>query len=132
MEDLKSLRIKLGFHFMDNEASIELNMTMTSMDIKYKLVPPSNHRSKNVETAIQTFKNNSIAVLCSVDKDFHLQLWEILLQQATISLNFLRQSRTLPRLSAYTNIFGGFDYNHTLLSPPGTQVVIYNRPNNRA
>ena len=120
------------FRRPDNEASTDLKMKMTSMDIKYKLVPPSNHRSKNVETAIQTFKNHFIAVLCSVDKEFHLQLWEILLQQATISLNFLRQSRTLPRLSSYTHKYGEFDYNRTLLAPPGTQVVIHNRPNDRA
>ena len=87
---------------MDNEASTALNMTMTTMNINYQLVSPSNHRENNAERLVQTFKNHFIAVLCSVDKDFHLQLWDILLQQERISLNLLRQSRTLPRLSAYT------------------------------
>ena len=53
---------------MDNEASTDLNMTMTSMNIKYNLVIPSNHIPNNAERAIQTFKNHFIAVLCRVDK----------------------------------------------------------------
>ena len=32
--DLKSFGIKLGFHFMENEAPTTLKMAMTTMDIK--------------------------------------------------------------------------------------------------
>ena len=46
-EDLKSRGIHPSFHFMDNEASTALNLKMTTMNIKYQLVPPSNHRSNN-------------------------------------------------------------------------------------
>ena len=104
-------------------------MTMATMDITYKLVPTSNHREKNAYIAIQTSKNNFIAGICSVDKTFHIQLWDRLLQQATISLNFLGNSRIMTHLSAYTHIFGEFDYNHTPVYPPGTRIVIHNRPN---
>ena len=69
-EDLKVQGIHPGFHFMDNEVSTALNMTMTTINTKYQLVPPSNHRAKSAERAIQTFKNHSIAGLCSVDKIF--------------------------------------------------------------
>ena len=41
---LKIRGIKPGFHFMDNEASIALKMEILTMDIKYQLVSPSNHR----------------------------------------------------------------------------------------
>ena len=68
--------------------------------------------------------------LCSVDKDFHLQTCDRLLQQSAIILNMIIQSRTIPHLSAYTHIFGEFYFNHTPLAPPGTQVVIHNIPNN--
>ena len=67
-EDLKIRRINPGFHFMDNEASTDLMMTMTSMNIKYQLVTPSNHRENNTEREIQTFRNYFIVGLCSVDK----------------------------------------------------------------
>ena len=80
-EDLKILGINPGFHFMENEAYTDLNMTMTSKNIKYQLFPTSNHRANNAEREIQAFKNHFIAVLCSVDKCFHIKLWYIILQQ---------------------------------------------------
>ena len=46
-EDVKIRGINTGFHFMDNEAYKALNMKMTSMNIKYQLVPPSNHIANN-------------------------------------------------------------------------------------
>ena len=128
-EDLKIRGIHPDLHFMENESSTDLKMTMTTMNIKYQLVPLNSHRANNAEIAIQKFKNHFIAVLCSVDKVFHLQLWDRLLQQAKISLNLRRKSRTLPHISAYTPIFGEFYFNRIPLSPPGTRVVMHNIPN---
>ena len=71
---------------MDNEAPTALEKTTTNMDITYQLVPPGNHKAKNAERAIKTFKKHFIAGLCSVDTDFHLQLWNRILQQAKTSL----------------------------------------------
>ena len=63
MEDLKTRGIHPGFHFMDNELSTSIKSKMTTMNIKYQLVNPSNHREKNAERVIQTFKNHFIAGL---------------------------------------------------------------------
>ena len=104
---------------------------MKTINIKYYLVPSSNHRSNNAEIEIKTFKNHFIAELCNVDKYFHLKLWDRLLQQATISIKLLRQSRTLPHISAYTHIFRDFNFDRTPLDPHGTRLVMHNRPNNR-
>ena len=93
---------------------------MNSMNIKHQLVPPNIRRANNTDRAMQTFKNHFMAVLCNLDKDFHIQLWDRLLQQAKISLNFLRQSITLLFLSVYTHIIGDFDFNSAPLAPPGT------------
>ena len=131
-EYLKIQVIKPCFHFMDNEASTALRMTMTSMNIKYQLFPPSIHRANNVERAIQILRNHFAVVLCSVDKDFHLKLWDRLLQKATISLNLISQSRTLPHISAYTHIFGEFSFNCTPLAPLVKRVIFHNRPNDHA
>ena len=130
-EYLKSRGINPGLNFMDNEASKALNMTMTTMNINYQLFPPSNHISNNTDRAIKTFKNQFISGLCSVDKHFHLKLWYRPLHQETISINLLRQSITLPHLSAYTHIFGSFDSSRTPLDPPGIKVVIHNMPSDR-
>ena len=114
--DLKSRGINPGFHFMDNEASKDLKMTITTMDIKYKLVPPSNHRSNNKERSILTFKYHFIAVLWIIYIDFYLQLWYRLLQETIFSINLLRESVILPNLLAYTHMLGDLDYNRTLIT----------------
>ena len=46
-EDFKIPITNAVFHFMDKEASTALNMTMTTMNIKYHLFPQSNHRANN-------------------------------------------------------------------------------------
>ena len=56
--DLQIQGIHPVLHFMDNEASTALNLTMPTINIKYQLVPPSNHRAKNANREIQTFKNH--------------------------------------------------------------------------
>ena len=51
-DDFKICGINPGFHFMDNEASTTVNMAITTMNIKYQLVLPSNHRSNNSDIPI--------------------------------------------------------------------------------
>ena len=70
--DLKTRGINPGYHVMYNEASIALKKKMTIINIKYQLVTPGNHKANNVERSIQTFKNNFIEGICSVDMEFHL------------------------------------------------------------
>jgi hypothetical protein len=48
-----------------------------------------------------------------------------------MTLNILRTSRINTKLSAYTQVFGSFDYNKTPLAPLGTKVVIHERPQQR-
>ena len=124
--------INPGFQFIDNEASISFKMAIPIMDINYQLVLPGNYRAKDAEISIQNFKKHFVAGLCRVEKYSHLQFWDVLLQQATISLNILRKSRIHPHLSSYTHIFGEFDYNRTPFARPGTRIVIHHRPNYRA
>eukprot|EP00978_Attheya_sp_CCMP212_P006283 scaffold14236_cov54-Attheya_sp.AAC.5 len=45
-----------------------------------------------------------------------------------ISLNLLRGSRLNPKLSAYAQVHGAFDFNRTPLAPPGTKVLIHEKP----
>ena len=125
--DLKSRWFDPGFHIMDNETWTVFKKSMSTMDIKYQLVPPSNHRVKNPYRSIQTFKNHLIALILSVDAAFHLQLFCRMLQRAIISLNIVRQSRLYPHLLVYTHFYGDFDCNHTLLAPPVGKVVIHNK-----
>jgi hypothetical protein len=72
---------------LDNEASLALRNYLTQRGITYQFALPHIHQRNNAERAIQTFKNNFIAGLCSVDPNFPLKLWDKLLPQATITIN---------------------------------------------
>jgi hypothetical protein len=117
---------------LDNEASLALRNYLTKQGINYQLAPPHIHRSNNAEREIQTFKNHFIAGLFPVDPTFPLKLWDKLLPQAKITLNLLRKSRIDPRMSAYAQLNGHFDFNRTPLPPPGTRVIAHEKPDQRA
>jgi hypothetical protein len=116
---------------MDNEASAALKQFLHSKDIQFQLVPLHVHRQNAAERAIQTFKNHFIAMLCSTDKKYPIHLWDRLIPQAVITLNLLRQSRLNPKLSAHVQLHGLFDYNKTPLAPPGTKVIMHEKPDHR-
>ena len=123
------LRPKL--HRLDNECSSALKQFLVDVDIDFQLVPPGLHRRNAAERAIRTFKNHFIAGLCSVDKNFPLHLWDKLLPQAELTLNLLRGSRINPKLSAYAQLLGNFDFNRTPLAPPGIRVLVHVKPAER-
>jgi hypothetical protein len=55
-------------------------------------------------------------------------LWDGLIPQAILSLNLLRGSHIHPNLSAWAQINGPYDYNATLIAPPGIRTVAYKQP----
>ena len=120
--------LKPSLQRLDNEASLALQSFMEDKEVDFQLAPPHVHRRNAAERAIQTFKHHFIAGLCSTDRNFPLHLWDRLLPQALISLNLLRTSRLNPRLSAYAQVHGAFDYNRTPLAPPGTRVLVHVKP----
>jgi hypothetical protein len=89
------------------------------------------HHCLAAERAIHTFKNHFIAGLFSLDKDFPLHLWDRLLPQALLTLNLLQGSCTNPKLSAYAQLNGHFDFNRTPIAPPGIRVLVHEKPSNR-
>ena len=60
-----------------------------------------------------------------------MHLWCRLLPQALLTLNLLRQSRINPKLSAYAQLHGQHDYNANPVAPPGIQVLIHEKSDNR-
>jgi hypothetical protein len=116
---------------LDNQCSELLKTFMHKQDIDFQLVPPGIHRRNAAERGICTFKNHFIAGLCSVDKEFPIHLWDRLLPQAEITLNLLHGSRINPKLSAWVQVHGTFDYNRTPLGPPGCRVLAHEKPEKR-
>ena len=117
---------------LDNEASTLLKNEMTDAGVSWQLVPPHIHRGNAAERAIRTWKNHFIAGLASTDPNFPIHLWDRLIPQATTTLYLLRSSRINPRLSSEAQLNGQFDYNRTPLAPPGTRVIIHDKPSARA
>ena len=53
-------------------------------------------------------------------------------EKAKITINLLRTARTNKRLPAYAQIFGIFYFNETPMAPPGTKIVVHEKPNQLA
>lgn len=118
-------------YVMDNETSKELLDALTKKEIKYQLAPPHMHRTNAAERAIQSFKSHFITGLVLCHSKFPIEEWDQLLDQAEITLNLLRSARNNPSLSAYAYLRGQYDYNATPMAPPGTKVVVHEKPATR-
>jgi hypothetical protein len=132
IQELVDHGFKPILQLLDKKYSSALRSLLNHHDIQFQLAPPHIHRRNAAERAIQTFKNNFIAGLCSVDPTFPLCLCDRLLPQATINLNLLRQSRINPKVSAYAQLYGHYDFNQAPMAPPGTRVVAHEKPQQRA
>ena len=113
---------------LDNETSTLLLNAFECERIQYQLVPPNIHHRNAAEKAIDTWKSHFIAGLSSVHPDFPLLEWDRLTFQAMMTLNFLRNARVNPKLSAWEYIFGRYDYKATPIAPPGSKLILHNKP----
>ena len=102
---------------------------MNAENIAYQLVPPKIHRKNTAEKAISTFKDHLITDLPSIDPDIPMSLWCRLFPQAFLTLNLLRQSRIIPKLSAYAQLEGMHDYNTYPTAPLGAKILMHENSN---
>ena len=116
---------------LDNECPDALKQFMDKEHIDYQLAPPHVHRRNAAERAIRTFKNHFIAGLCSVDAKFPLCLWDELVPQGELTLNLMRGSRINPKLSAWAQVNGHYDFNRNPIAPPGIRVLVHEKPAQR-
>jgi hypothetical protein len=123
--------VRSGFepvlHRIDNETSIELEAAIRAKGLVYETVPPGNHRSNPAEQAIQTFKSHFISVLNGVDKDYPKRAWDYLIPQTNMTMNMLRQCTINPAHSAYSYIYGPYDFNAHPLAPLGCRAIVHQR-----
>jgi hypothetical protein len=124
-QELASRGFKPKLQTLDNEASVALKSFFTENYVEYQLVPPQCHRRNAAERAIHTFKEHFVAGLASVDPDLPLHLWDHLLPQAEMTLNFLHKSRHHPQLSAAVHYNGMEDYNKIVFAPPGCKIIAH-------
>ena len=116
----------------DNEISKIFTEYLTNdAQLEYQLVPPHNHRTNPAEVAIRDYKHHFIATRSGADDNFPKDSWDLLLPLVNITVNLVRASHLQPRLSAYAQIHGNYDYNRYPLAPAGCKVVVYETPNQR-
>jgi hypothetical protein len=111
MTRLAAKGLNVNLQILDNEASAAYKQVITE---KWKaspqLVPPDVHQRNRAERAIRTFKDHFLAILAGVDPEFPEYLWDLLLPQAELTLNLLRQSLINPQISAWEFFQGPFDF----------------------
>ena len=120
--------VKPHTYVLDNECSQMLKDAFQKHNCDFQKVPPDMQRANAAERAIQTFKNHFKAILACVDPTFPVSQWDLLLEQAVLTLNMLRSSWINPKLSAHDILFGMFNYNATPIAPPGMKVVAHSKP----
>ena len=120
--------LKPRMQICDNKCPTAFKKFLRSEQVQLQLVPPYDHQTNPAEKAIDTWKSHFISRLASLPPTFPMHLWCRLIPHATMTLNMLRPSHLNPRLSAYAQIEGAFDYNSTPLAPPGCKAIMYEKP----
>ena len=116
---------------IDNEVLTILIDSIEKKGLQYQLASPHDHRLNPSERAVQTWKNHFISNLHGYDRGFPPYKWCEMIRQCEMTLNMLRCSRNNPQMSAYTQLFGTFDYNTTPLTPLGTKEFFHKRTRQR-
>ena len=106
-------------HWLDNETVPGTTSYDKDNSIDIQLTPPNVHRTNDAERAIRTQKDHFLAGLSSTHPLFPLTLWDKLIPQTNMTLNMLRKSRVNPKLTAYEEFEGTFNFNSTPIFPPG-------------
>ena len=57
-----------------------------------------------------------------------MNIWCQLFTQACLVLILVRKSRINPKISDYAQVHDAYDFNATPASPPGTRVVVHEKP----
>ncbi len=116
---------------MDNQATKHIKAFLTEQQCKLQLIEPHNHQLNAAEKAIQIFKDAFIAALATTDSNFSLQMWDKITPQVQNTLNMIKASRLNPKISAYKQLNGPYDWNWYPLAPMGCKAVIYKDGNTR-
>jgi hypothetical protein len=133
MTRLAAQGLSVHLKILDNEASAAYKHAITfTWQAKFQLVPLDMHCRNHAEQAIRTFKAHFLSILAGVDPTFPPYLWDLLLPQAELTLNLLRQFALNPRISVWEYFQGPFDFNKTALDPIGCHVLIHAKPATRS
>ena len=110
------------FHNQDH------NPYLVAATIVLYIAPPGSHRRNAAKCTIRMFKNNFVSGPFRTDTKFFLHIWDWLLTQALLRLNFLHALCLNPRISSHAQLHGAFVFNKNPTNPPGTCVAMHEKP----
>jgi hypothetical protein len=112
MERLAARGLSVDLNIRDNEASKDFKLVITeSWKTKFQLVLPDMHQRYKVEQMIWHLKHHFLSILAGVNATFLSYLWDLLLPQAKLIVNLLRQATINLKISAWEYFNGPFDFN---------------------
>jgi hypothetical protein len=119
----------IDLQILNNKASSAYKEAITfKWNATFQLVPSDMHCRNRAERIIRTFKDHFLAILARVNAAFPPYLWDLLLPQAELTLNLLRQATLNPWISALEFFQGPFDFNKMPLGPVGCCILIDAKP----
>ena len=128
MQRLTDNKLSLDLQILDNEASEAYKQFIKiKWKTKYQLVPPHTHQRNAAERAIRTFKAHFLSILAGVAPDFPRNLWGLLIPQAELTLNLLRQATLDPSQYAWSYSHGSFNYDATPIGPLGCDIISHRK-----
>ena len=122
---------KPSLHRMDNETSQEVKEFIADQQTDLQYVSPGRHCAP-AEKAVQTYKACFKSTTASLPPEFPIAYWCRLIPQIDLSVNIVRACRQNPKLSAWAATEGDFHFDSTPIAPPGTAMLMYERPENRS
>jgi hypothetical protein len=130
---LKKHHVEVRTVRMDNEISSVFTAMLEEQHLVPEFVPPGMHRRNEAERCIRTGKNHIIATIANTDPAFPMAAAKHLIAQSEITINLLRPSPTDPSKSAWEDMYGRpYDFNRHPIAPPGTRVVVHDKPHLRS
>ena len=94
----------------------------------YEWVLPRDHWRNITEKGIQVAKAHLILLICRVNKNFPIHIWDRFLPQIEMDLNMLWPWKLVPTISAWVHLHGQHDYNAFPLAPVGCAVEMHMQP----
>ena len=91
---------------------------MYKYNIDFQLAPPNMHHQNAAEWVIQFCKNIFISGFSTTRPDLPIIKWDHLLFQCLITLNILLKAIFNPDLSAYSYLYGPFNFNNSFMALP--------------
>ncbi len=119
-------------HVLDNEVTENMkNHIRNTCKFDIEQVPLGCHQCNAAKVTICNFKAHFLSVLAGIAEDFPPSLWDRLLPQTEITINFIQQSNVTPTVSAYAHLSRPFNCNKMPLAPMGCEAQVHEKTNKR-